>query len=215
MLKNFDQRVRFDPTQTGGGKMSARRKHVPARLEELRKLLARSRAETLARVRTLRGDQNADDVAPPADELDIARSLSDVETHASLIDRAEQRLKEIDSAMGRLEDGAYGICEECGEEIPVERLQALPFTLYCVECQGKRNRSRSAGTGDLSRSMRKRWSIPVEMDESEERSDAMLAPEEEVSVHDDSPFGPTEDDLTMEPGPSRRRGRPRKRPREE
>jgi DnaK suppressor protein len=191
--------------------MTARRKPKTTRVEELRGLLVRSRSETLARIRALRGDQDADEVPPPADELDIARSLADVETHASLIDRAEQRLKDIDTAMARLESGAYGICEECGEEIQVERMKALPFTLYCVDCQTKRNRGRTAGAGELSRSMRKRWSIPVEMDESEERNDTMLAPEEEVSVHDDSPFGPTEDDLTMEPGPSRRRGRPRKR----
>lgn len=178
-------------------------------------MLIRSRGDTLGRIRNLRGDQDGDDVPPPADELDIARSLSDVETHASLIDRAEERLKEIDAAMGRLEVGAYGICEECGEEIPVERLKAMPFALFCVDCQGKRNRARTTGAGDLSVSMRKRWSIPPEMDESEERADAMLAPEEEVSIHDDSPFGPTEDELTMEPGPSRRRGRPRKRPKEE
>jgi DnaK suppressor protein len=215
MLKAYCQPALPNQARTGGVMMSARRKHETNRVEELRKLLAHSRTETLARVRTLRGDQDADDVPPPADELDIARSLADVETHASLIDRAEERLKEIDAAMGRLDVGAYGICEECGEEIPLERLEALPFTLYCVDCQSKRNRAHSVGIGQLSRSMRKRWTIPTEMDESEEHTDAMLAPEEDVAVHDDSPFGPTEDELTMEPGPSRRRGRPRKRPKED
>jgi RNA polymerase-binding transcription factor len=195
--------------------MSARRKHQNDRVEELRKLLVRSRRETLSRVRALRSDQDADDVAPPADELDIARSLADVETHASLIDRAQERLKDIDAALGRLDLGTYGICEECGEDIPLERIKALPFTLFCVDCQSKRNRARSIGVGDLSRSMRKRWTVPVEMDESEDHTDTMLAPEEDLAVHDDSPFGPTEDELTMEPGPSRRRGRPRKRLREE
>jgi RNA polymerase-binding transcription factor len=215
MLKPSDKPALPGGESAGGAIMSARQKNSSKRLEDLRKLLIRSRKETLARVRMLRGDQDADEVPPPADELDIARSLADVETHASLIDRAEERLKDIDAAMARLETGSYGICQECGEDIPLERLNALPFTLFCVDCQSKRNRGHTAGAGNLSRSMRKRWTIPPEMDETEEHTDTMLAPEEDLSVHDDSPFGPTEDDLTAEPGPSRRRGRPRKRPRED
>jgi DnaK suppressor protein len=215
MLKPSDETAESGRESASGAIMSARRKHQSDRLEELRKALARSRRETLVRIRTLRGDQDADDVPPPADELDIARSLADVETHASLIDRAQERLKDIDAAMGRLDAGTYGVCEECGEDIPLERIKALPFTLFCVDCQSKRNRGHTSGAGSLSRSMRKRWTIPAEVDESEEHTDAMLAPEEDLSVHDDSPFGPTEDELTMEPGPSRRRGRPRKRPKEE
>jgi RNA polymerase-binding transcription factor len=193
----------------------ARRKKQTNRLADLRNMLTRSRSETLARVKTLRGDQEADDVAPPADEMDVARSLADVETHASLIERAQERLKDIDTALGRLEEGTYGVCEECGEEIPVERLNALPFTLYCVDCQSKRNRARASGAGDMSRSVRKRWTVPEEMDESLEHTDAMLTPEEDVAVRDDSPFGPEEGELVLEPGPSRRRGRPRKKPRDE
>jgi DnaK suppressor protein len=215
MLKPSDKPAAPGRERAGGAIMSARQKHQSGRIEDLRNLLVRSRKETLARVHALRGDQDADDVPPPADELDIARSLADVETHASLIDRAEERLKDIEAAMARLEAGTYGICEECGEDIPLERIKALPFTLFCVDCQSKRNRGRSSGVGSLSRSMRKRWTIPTEMDESEEHADTMLAPEEDLAVHDDSPFGPTEDELTMEPGPSRRRGRPRKRPRED
>jgi RNA polymerase-binding transcription factor len=215
MLKTSGEPAVPGRERAGTAIMSARRKHHGGRVEDLRKLLVRSRKETLARIHTLRGDQDADEVAPPADELDIARSLADVETHASLIDRAEERLKDIDAAMARLEAGTYGICEECGEDIPLERINALPFTLFCVDCQSKRNRGHQSGAGHLSRTMRKRWTVPPEMDESEEHADAALAPEEDLSVHDDSPFGPTEDELTMEPGPSRRRGRPRKRPKED
>ncbi len=215
MLKTSGKLAVPELESAGGAIMSARRNHRSDRLEDLRKLLVRSRKETLARVRALRGDQDADEVPPPADELDIARSLADVETHASLIDRAEERLKDIDAAMSRLDSGTYGICAECGEDIPLERIKALPLTLFCVDCQSKRNRGQRSGAGNLSRSMRKRWTVPAEMDESEEHSDTMMAPEEDLSVHDDSPFGPTEDELTMEPGPSRRRGRPRKRPKED
>ncbi len=42
--------------------------------------------------------------------------------------------KEIADAFRRLEAGTYGVCERCGEEIPVERLQVEPFARYCVSC---------------------------------------------------------------------------------
>lgn len=45
----------------------------------------------------------------------------------------ENRLKEIDQALARMEKGTYGICVVCGREIPVERLEAVPETAYCME----------------------------------------------------------------------------------
>jgi DnaK suppressor protein len=44
-------------------------------------------------------------------------------------------LTEIDAAEDRLTDGSYGICQECGTRIPVERLEILPYVRYCVSCQ--------------------------------------------------------------------------------
>jgi DnaK suppressor protein len=187
-----------------------RAKRSPDRRTELTRLLARARADTLARVRALRGDQAADEVTLPADEMDVARTLAEVETHASLIERAQDRLNSIDEAAARLERGIYGKCDRCGEEIPLERLQAMPFARYCVDCQGLENRT-ARGAGALSRSFAKRWTTPPEVDESLERQDEMLAPEEDLSVHDDTPFGREEPDLELTPGPSRRRGRPRTR----
>ncbi|MFZ5572201.1 MAG: TraR/DksA family transcriptional regulator [Thermodesulfobacteriota bacterium] len=41
----------------------------------------------------------------------------------------------IEQALSRIENGSFGICDECGEEIPVDRLKALPDTAYCVGCK--------------------------------------------------------------------------------
>jgi len=46
----------------------------------------------------------------------------------------------IDEALGRVNDGSYGICESCEGEIAEARLQALPFTRLCVNCQADRER---------------------------------------------------------------------------
>src|SRR5208282_3270514 len=44
-------------------------------------------------------------------------------------------IRKIDRALKRLEDGTYGICEECNDEISEDRLSIVPFALYCRDCQ--------------------------------------------------------------------------------
>ncbi|VAX24951.1 hypothetical protein MNBD_NITROSPINAE02-1854 [hydrothermal vent metagenome] len=52
-------------------------------------------------------------------------------------DKSYEMLKKIDDALERIEDGGYGVCEECDEVIPDKRLELLPYTAYCVDCQEK------------------------------------------------------------------------------
>ena len=47
------------------------------------------------------------------------------------------QLDQVDKALARIEEGTYGWCQECGAEIPFERLEALPSTPYCVQCQAR------------------------------------------------------------------------------
>ena len=49
-------------------------------------------------------------------------------------DEAQQTLRLIESALRRIEDGTYGTCSVCGEEIPEARLKALPYVTTCVNC---------------------------------------------------------------------------------
>jgi DnaK suppressor protein len=48
---------------------------------------------------------------------------------------AYRKIKAIDTALERLRSGRYGICEECEEPIPPNRLQAVPWARYCIHCQ--------------------------------------------------------------------------------
>ncbi|MHA6765619.1 TraR/DksA family transcriptional regulator [Streptacidiphilus sp. PAMC 29251] len=59
---------------------------------------------------------------------------------ASLLDQARTRLADLDQAMERLERGEYGRCEQCGEPIPAERLEARPAATTCVPCATGRPR---------------------------------------------------------------------------
>lgn len=186
------------------------------RQQALRELLNHARNQALARVREFRREQDEDATPPPSDELDTARSLADVETHASLIERAEYRLKAIAAAFDRIDRGRYGFCEECGDDIPIERLKILPFAAYCVDCQTKRNHRLRPGEGYVDEPSRYLWSGPEELDESIEKQESLTGPEEQIMVRDRSPFGPEVGEFEqMEPAPTaRRRGRPRKKDRE-
>ena len=186
------------------------------RTAALSRLLEKQREDTLARVRDFRRGQ-ADTVASsPGDEMDVARSLADVETHAALIERAQERLKAIDAAIARLSAGAYGKCMNCGEEVPLERLQAVPFAQYCIDCQDEMNDDKRAGQGSISRAMRRRWTGPEEFTEpnddgdAEERPESAQPPEDDLQVNIDSAFGPDEDEPQVIDVEKRRRGRPPK-----
>tara|TARA_B100000945_G_C20285360_1_gene550724 strand:+ start:161 stop:550 length:390 start_codon:yes stop_codon:yes gene_type:complete len=52
----------------------------------------------------------------------------------SLMANEEEVLEQIDAALMRIESGTYGACDECGSKIPKMRLNAIPFTAYCVRC---------------------------------------------------------------------------------
>lgn len=67
-------------------------------------------------------DENASEVEEYADNLALENNL-------------EKQLREIMDALVRMENGTYGICENCGQEIPVERLRAYPAAKECLDCR--------------------------------------------------------------------------------
>jgi RNA polymerase-binding transcription factor DksA len=67
------------------------------------------------------------------------------EIAAGMLQNEHDLLLAIDVALDRIDAGRYGICKQCGQEIPEERLKALPYAIYCVSCQKK---VEGAGRGD-------------------------------------------------------------------
>jgi DnaK suppressor protein len=83
---------------------------------------------------------NADD---SKDLVDIASSDIDKKTLDALGAQDMKRLRLIESALARIENGRYGICMKSGKMIPKERLEAIPYALYRIEYQNeieRRNR---------------------------------------------------------------------------
>jgi DnaK suppressor protein len=198
------QKPKRGPVMRTEPKMSEER-----RQKMLREMLTRLRDETYERVSDFRRDQR-DAVTQQGDEMDVARLSTDAETKANLIERAEERLRYIDQALGRLERGNYGTCAECGEGIPIERLMAVPFAIYCVDCQQKRHQPRFRGEGRMMPVDEQPWGATDEAAAEPVRR-PKAADDDESPLSDLSPFGPEEGEAVEPPSaPRRRRGRPRK-----
>jgi DnaK suppressor protein len=71
------------------------------------------------------------------DPTDRASLEADRNFMLRIRDRESKLIKKIKQALERIENGTYGICESCGEEISVKRLKARPVTTQCIECKAK------------------------------------------------------------------------------
>jgi len=72
------------------------------------------------------------------DTYDLASEEREREINFILTDRDRGKLQAIEDALDRIDDGSYGVCESCEQEIAEGRLQAMPFTRLCVQCQADR-----------------------------------------------------------------------------
>jgi DnaK suppressor protein len=109
-----------------------------------REMLAAERASTLERLAGLErefdgiiesaGSANTDDEHDP-EGATIAFERQHV---AALVSQAREHLAEIDSALRKLDDGSYGVCETCGQPVGAERLAARPMATRCVRCASRR-----------------------------------------------------------------------------
>jgi RNA polymerase-binding transcription factor len=71
------------------------------------------------------------------------------ETTIGLLENADARLMEINAALVRIDQGTFGSCEECAQEIPIDRLRAVPFARRCIECARKAQQGEPASPGNL------------------------------------------------------------------
>ncbi len=106
------------------------------RLDFFRELL-KERLQTLLEEaeKTVNGMTNDKDTFP--DPTDRANLETDRNFLLRIRDRERKLILKIKDALARIEDGSFGICEECGEEISEERLKARPVTTLCIACKTK------------------------------------------------------------------------------
>lgn len=87
------------------------------------------RSEAGKTVESMDGDENFPD---PSDRATMESNRNSM---LRIRDRERKLIFKIQEALQRLDAGEYGICEECGEEISIERLKARPVTTLCIECK--------------------------------------------------------------------------------
>jgi RNA polymerase-binding protein DksA len=76
----------------------------------------------------------------PKDLADIAADDIDRRILEVLGAQEIKRLQLIDAALGRIENGHYGVCMSCGKRIPEERLKAIPYAILCIDCKSSEER---------------------------------------------------------------------------
>jgi DnaK suppressor protein len=120
------------------GKNRRREKNIEQKdIERLRQKLELQRDETrqfLRRVEREAQSLDGDSVQDSADRSVISVSKE------FLFERSSQRrtvLRLIEAALKRIADGSFGVCVGCGDDIQSRRLEALPWTQFCLRCQGE------------------------------------------------------------------------------
>lgn len=107
------------------------------RWQEIKLILEKLKEDTLREIRksVKNGTEAVAAIEPGGDIYDQASSERDRELGLLLGDREREKIHSIDEALLRIDEGDYGICEECDEDIPLGRLKAMPFTRHCVKCK--------------------------------------------------------------------------------
>jgi len=109
-------------------------------LKKFKSLLTEKRDEIVKKAKqTLEEDMTLDSNDLP-DEMDLASSEYLQSFTFRLRGREKVFLDKIEKALRKIEDGSFGVCEECGEEISIKRLEARPETTLCIRCKEDQER---------------------------------------------------------------------------
>ena len=97
------------------------------------------------------GLRNRDDIAieKTPDAIDEVQLAGERELAIRNLDRESNLLRNVKGALVRIADGSYGVCMHCEEDIKIKRLDAVPWTKYCIKCQEAADRHEfETETGD-------------------------------------------------------------------
>ncbi len=106
----------------------------PADIETFRQLLEQQMDELLQRAQETVSSLTRDEQFA-ADPLDRATMDSGREDNLRFRERENRLIRKIKNTLLKIEEGTFGICESCGEDIPLPRLKARPVTAYCIGCK--------------------------------------------------------------------------------
>jgi len=104
-------------------------------LEKFKKMLVLERDTILKKARKTLDEEAVFDTDDLPDDMDKASTEYTQSLAFRLRDREKFLLSKIEKAIARIENDEFGICESCGEEISIKRLEARPVTTLCIKCK--------------------------------------------------------------------------------
>ena len=78
-------------------------------------------------------------IVQSAEQIETVQLAGEREFVVRSLEREAKTLMQVDVALKLIEDGAYGVCLECDDEISLKRLKAVPWAVYCLRCQEARD----------------------------------------------------------------------------
>ena len=107
-----------------------------AKVGELRAALEEQRTNLRKEIEDQGGDPDSDDASIDVERnfADSAHSTAERARLLSVMKALRANLRWVNRALTKMDLGTYGTCERCGSEIPIERLDALPWAILCVDC---------------------------------------------------------------------------------
>ncbi len=106
-------------------------------LERFKKILLKEREKIIGDVKHIYESTQEVGQDGIQDIGDEAANIYNKQILLTLNENERMRLKDVDESLDRIENGTYGICEECGEPIGLKRLEVKPVAKYCVPCLTK------------------------------------------------------------------------------
>ena len=111
-------------------------------VKQFRQLLITERAKLAEEIKTIAReastsprDASGDLSAYTVHMADMAADTYDRELSMNLVSSEQEILYQIDDALKRLDDGSFGICQQCSQPIAMSRLKAVPYASLCITCQ--------------------------------------------------------------------------------
>jgi DnaK suppressor protein len=83
------------------------------------------------------------------DALDEVQNAAERELAIRNLDRESNMLRNVRAALHRIDEGTFGVCAHCEEDISIKRLNAVPWAAYCIQCQEIADKSQEEGTDSL------------------------------------------------------------------
>ena len=118
-------------------------------LKEFRELLLAERMKFAGEIRSIARDASKSPRDASGDLSSYTVHMADMsadtyerELSADLASTEQQVLYQIDEALKRMDEGAYGICRQCNKPISLSRLKAVPYASLCIECRRSEERKR-------------------------------------------------------------------------